>query len=111
MGSHPVIHNGISKSYFSVWAPYARSVSVIGDFNAWNGARHQLAKRSDESGIWEGTYPNIKEGNRYKFSINNSVGATIDKADPFATYSEISPATASVVHPLKKISVEGPGVA
>jgi 1,4-alpha-glucan branching enzyme len=79
-----------------VWAPNARAVSVIGDWNGWRGGRDPLAPR-ESSGIWEGVLPGISHGARYKFAIVGPDGVARDKADPFAARAEHPPATASVV--------------
>ena len=65
-GAHPIILDGKAGVYFSVWAPSAKAVSVIGDFNSWNSEKHQLNVRWDSSGIWEGFIPKAKKGMRYK---------------------------------------------
>ncbi len=97
-GSHPLELNGVKGTYFSVWAPTARKVSVIGNFNAWNDSEHELNVRWDGSGIWEGFIPDIGHGEIYKYKIfSNNHGAVTEKADPFARYCEQPPKTASVV--------------
>lgn len=99
LGSHPMELNGVKGTYFAVWAPSARSVSVIGDFNGWNDEEHQLNVRWDSSGIWEGFVPNVGVGDIYKYKIySNNHGAVTEKADPFARYSEHPPRTASIIH-------------
>ena len=65
-GAHLATVNGVEGTYFSVWAPSAKSVSVIGDFNYWNNETHKLNVRWDESGIWEGFIPNIGNGSVYR---------------------------------------------
>lgn len=98
MGSHPVEVNGVKGTYFSVWAPNATHVSVIGDFNQWNTKAHPLAVRWDSSGIWEGFIPEVRQGALYKYHIISSVeGTHLDKGDPFAFSWETPPCTASVV--------------
>ncbi len=83
--------------HFAVWAPNARRVSVVGDFNAWDGRRHQMRKRID-SGLWEIFAPDIGEGAVYKFEIIGRDGALLPlKADPFGFAAELRPSTASVV--------------
>ncbi len=84
--------------HFSVWAPNAKQVSVIGDFNAWAKGQDKLIPRLDGSGIWEGTIENAKKGSVYKFFIESSArDYSVEKADPFALYSEVPPKTGSVV--------------
>jgi 1,4-alpha-glucan branching enzyme len=80
-----------------VWAPNARNVSVIGNFNNWSNKDHKLSPRWDESGIWEGFFPGIGKGEAYKYAILSNTGEYLEKADPFAFYAEIAPATASIV--------------
>jgi 1,4-alpha-glucan branching enzyme len=81
---------------FAVWAPNARAVSVIGDWNGWRADADQMKPR-ESSGIWELTIGNVGHGTRYKFAITAPDGRTFDKADPFAARAEHPPATASVV--------------
>ena len=98
LGSHPIEVNGEKGTYFAVWAPTAKSVSVVGDFNGWQGNEHQLNVRWDESGIWEGFIPGISKGTLYKYNIHsNNFGIVTEKADPFAKFCEHPPKTASVV--------------
>ncbi|WP_158838850.1 1,4-alpha-glucan branching protein GlgB [Polaribacter sp. L3A8] len=97
-GSHITTVDGIKGTYFAVWAPSAKSVSVIGDFNFWLEREHHLNVRWDGSGIWEGFIPDIGKGTIYKYKIrsaNNNV--TTEKADPFARRCEHPPKTASEV--------------
>jgi 1,4-alpha-glucan branching enzyme len=89
---------GKSGTYFAVWAPNATSVSVIGDFNAWDVSRHPLTCRSDSSGIWEGFLPRVDAGTVYKYHIISAVDDyRMDKADPFARLWEVSPQTGTRV--------------
>ena len=98
LGSHPMAVDGARGTYFAVWAPNAKSVSVIGDFNGWNTGAHMLAARGDGSGIWEGFVPGVSQGCLYKYHIVSTYADyAADKGDPFAHYWEISPLTASVV--------------
>jgi 1,4-alpha-glucan branching enzyme len=97
LGAHLVTHEGVDGIGFAVWAPNARRVSVVGDFNAWDGRRHQMRKRID-SGLWEIFAPDIGEGTVYKFEIVGADGALQPlKADPFGFAAEMRPSTASVV--------------
>ncbi len=96
-GAHPMEIDGEKGVYFSVWAPSAKKVSVVGDFNYWNDKQHQLNVRWDGSGIWEGFIPDTKEGIRYKFKIKSHNYVETEKADPYAFYCETPPNTASVV--------------
>lgn len=98
LGAHPIKVNGVSGVYFAVWAPSARSVSVVGDFNYWIQGEHQLNVRWDSSGIWEGFIPDVQEGTAYKYKIQSVNGGVIsEKADPFAFYCEKPPLTASII--------------
>ncbi len=83
-------------TYFSVWAPNATFVSVVGYFNEWNKESHPLKVRQDNSGIWEGFIPNIGAGEAYKYHIHGFQGIKLDKGDPFAHFWEKRPFTASI---------------
>ena len=96
-GSHVVELNGVVGTYFSVWAPNAQYVSVIGNFNGWNRGSHSLFSRWDSSGIWEGFIPNVGVGETYKYFIKASSGENLEKSDPFALRWEVPPHTASIV--------------
>lgn len=96
LGAHLIDHEGASGVHFAVWAPNARRVSIVGDFNAWDGRRHPMRLRQD-SGIWEIFIPDLGEGRPYKYEIVGAKGVRLPlKADPFAFRSELRPATASV---------------
>jgi 1,4-alpha-glucan branching enzyme len=97
LGAHPMECDGIDGVHFAVWAPQASRVSVVGDFNAWDGRRHPMRKRID-SGLWEIFAPGIGEGAVYKYEIAGP-GGTLQplKADPFGFAAELRPSTASVV--------------
>ena len=83
---------------FSVWAPNAVEVSVIGDFNEWRAGANRLRQREDSSGIWEGYVPGVKHGDCYKYRIvSRYSGYEVEKSDPFALCCEIPPRTASRV--------------
>ncbi len=97
MGAHPMSIDGIEGVHFAVWAPNAMRVSVVGDFNYWNGKRHQMKKLA-KSGIYELFIPGLKPGAKYKFEIKTSNTVLLLKSDPYAFYSELRPATASVVY-------------
>ncbi|MBF2709485.1 1,4-alpha-glucan branching protein GlgB [Flavobacterium soyangense] len=98
LGAHLLEVDGVKGVYFAVWAPSARSVSVVGDFNYWIQGEHQLQVRWDSSGIWEGFIPGIEKGSTYKYKIqSNNNGIITEKADPFALYCEHPPHTASVI--------------
>ena len=83
-------------TYFSVWAPNATAVFVVGNFNDWNNQSHPLKVRLDQSGIWEGFIPDILQGEVYKYHIHGVNDVRLDKADPFAHYAELRPLTASI---------------
>jgi 1,4-alpha-glucan branching enzyme len=97
LGSRMVKWKEQEGAYFAVWAPNARSVSVIGNFNYWQKGQHNLHARWDQSGIWEGFFPDIKHGEAYKYAIHSNTGEQLDKADPFAVFNETPPKTASIV--------------
>ncbi len=98
LGSHLTEVDGVKGTYFAVWAPSAKSVSVVGDFNYWNANEHQLNVRWDSSGIWEGFIPGVDKGTKYKYKIHsNNNDIWTEKADPFARFCEQPPNTASVV--------------
>jgi 1,4-alpha-glucan branching enzyme len=102
LGAHLTEVNGVMGVYFAVWAPSARFVSVVGDFNYWIQGEHQLNVRWDDSGIWEGFIPGIDKGTTYKYKIqSNNGGIVTEKADPFALYCEHPPQTASVIWDLE----------
>ena len=97
-GSHIVEVKGKKGTYFAVWAPSAKAVSVIGDFNFWIEGEHKLSVRWDASGIWEGFIPGVGKGNLYKYKIQSHHNdIKTEKADPYARRSEHPPKTASVV--------------
>lgn len=95
-GAHLAKHKGQQGTYFAVWAPNARAVAVIGDFNQWNAGANALLPRWDQSGIWEVFVPGVGKGAAYKYAIHSPSGSYLEKADPLATYAEIAPKTASV---------------
>ena len=97
LGSHIIELEGEWGTYFAVWAPNARSVSVVGNFNGWNTNEHPLNPRWDSSGIWEGFIPGIGRGELYKYHIHAQDGRHLEKGDPYALFWEIPPNTASIV--------------
>ncbi len=97
LGAHLSTHNGEEGTYFAVWAPNAKAISVIGNFNHWQDGQHKLNPRWDESGIWEGFFPGLAQGEVYKYAIHSNTGEYLEKADPFAFYAEVPPKTASIV--------------
>jgi 1,4-alpha-glucan branching enzyme len=97
-GSHITTVDGVKGTYFAVWAPSAKSVAVIGDFNFWLEGEHHLNVRWDGSGIWEGFIPDVHNGSIYKYKIRSAHNdITTEKADPFARRCEHPPKTASIV--------------
>ena len=97
LGAHAMRVNGVEGTYFAVWAPNARRVSVMSDFNGWNRSSHPLRPRG-KSGIWEGFISGIGRGAIYKYYIvSQHHKYRVEKADPFAVYSEIPPRTASII--------------
>jgi len=96
LGSHLEMVDGAEGASFTVWAPNAKSVSVIGGFNDWERGRHRLRKRADLSGLWEGFIPGLRGGALYKYHIvSNFNNYSVDKGDPFARRWEVPPRTAS----------------
>ena len=100
LGAHPGALGQTLGTHFGVWAPNARSVCVMGDFNGWNPDSHPLAPRWDGSGVWEGFVPGVGTGTVYKYRISGPEGFVADKGDPYAFRWEEPPRTASVVHAL-----------
>jgi 1,4-alpha-glucan branching enzyme len=97
LGAHPLTARGETGTLFSVWAPAAERVYVMGEFNGWDKTSHPLRCKGD-SGIWEGFVPGVGEGAPYKYHIASRYqGYRVDKADPFAFFGEVPPRTASVV--------------
>ena len=102
LGAHPMTHEGVEGAHFAVWAPNATRVSVVGDFNGWDGRTAQMRKRVD-SGVWEIFLPGAHLGTRYKYEIVGPDGTLQPlKADPFGFAAQIRPDTASQV-----ASIEG----
>jgi 1,4-alpha-glucan branching enzyme len=108
MGAHPRAIDGIAGTAFTVWAPNASRVSVVGDFNHWDGRRHPMRLRR-ECGVWELFLPGIGEGAHYKFELLDREGRLLpQKADPYARRSELRPATASIVAALPPLVPPSP---
>jgi 1,4-alpha-glucan branching enzyme len=103
LGATPRTHEGVVGCSFAVWAPNAMRVSVVGDFNFWDGRRHPMRLRR-ECGVWEIFLPDVAEGARYKFELLSRDGELLpQKVDPYARQAELRPATASVVAPLSPL--------
>lgn len=96
LGAHPTVQQGVAGIKFAVWAPRARSVFLVGDFNYWDGRVNPM-RSMGVSGVWELFVPGLSLGERYKFEIKTEAGEVRVKADPYAHASELRPATASVV--------------
>ncbi|HZZ87197.1 MAG TPA: 1,4-alpha-glucan branching enzyme, partial [Caulobacteraceae bacterium] len=96
LGAHVTELDGVRGVAFSVWAPNARRVSVVGDFNSWDGRRHAMRLRHG-TGVWELFVPRLAAGERYKFEVVGAAGELVQKADPLARATEPPPATASIV--------------
>ncbi|MBC7940736.1 MAG: 1,4-alpha-glucan branching enzyme, partial [Chitinophagaceae bacterium] len=97
--------DGVAGTGFAVWAPNASRVSVVGDFNLWDGRRHPMRLRR-ECGVWEIFLPGVLAGARYKFELLDAQGRLLpQKADPFARQSELRPANASVVATMPPVVV------
>jgi 1,4-alpha-glucan branching enzyme len=99
LGAVPRRLEDVDGVAFSVWAPNARRVSLVGDFNSWDGRRHPMRLRHG-AGVWEIFIPRLMPGERYKFEIEGADGVVRRKADPLARATEAPPATASIVAPL-----------
>jgi 1,4-alpha-glucan branching enzyme len=96
LGAHPITIDGTAGTVFRVWAPAARRVSVIGNFNYWDGRVHQMRVLGD-SGIWELFLPGISKGEIYKYEILSEHGGLLEKSDPYQFFGELRPKTASIV--------------
>jgi 1,4-alpha-glucan branching enzyme len=96
LGAHPVTVDGVAGVHFAVWAPNAASVSVVGDFNEWDGRRHPM-RALGESGVWAVVVPGAAEGQRYKFELHLRSGGLVLKTDPYGFAFELAPATAAII--------------
>ncbi|NOQ94730.1 MAG: 1,4-alpha-glucan branching protein GlgB [Methylophaga sp.] len=96
MGAHPHQVNGVDGILFSTWAPSAQRVSIVSNFNQWDGRKHPMRVRGD-SGVWELFIPDVSAGEIYKFEIRNHDGSLHSKMDPYGQESELRPATGSIV--------------
>jgi len=96
LGSHVMTIGEVTGVHFAVWAPNAQRVSVIGDFNGWDGRPHPMRKLLP-SGVWELFIPELTPGACYKFEVRTHAGQLIEKADPYARFFEVPPRSASVI--------------
>lgn len=100
LGAHPVTLEGVEGVGFAVWAPNAQRVSVVGDFNAWDGRRHPMRRRF-EAGVWELFVPGLQKGAHYKYELLGASGERLPlKSDPLSFFQQQAPETASLVHGL-----------
>ncbi|MGL6212005.1 MAG: GlgB N-terminal domain-containing protein, partial [Paracoccaceae bacterium] len=101
LGAHLIRHEGVDGVHFAVWAPNADRVSVVGDFNIWDGRRHPMRRRG-ATGVWETFIPGLAEGATYKYELRGAGGGLVPlKADPVGFGSEHPPANASVVRDIR----------
>ena len=100
LGAHPMTINGIKGTYFAVWAPHARAVSVVGDFNMWDGRLHPM-RTLEVSGVYELFIPGVEAGAIYKYQILTRTDEILMKSDPYANCGELRPKNASVVADLR----------
>jgi 1,4-alpha-glucan branching enzyme len=98
MGAQLRTINGVAGVNFAVWAPNAQAVTLVGDFNRWDGRQHQLRKHNN--GVWELFVPGLQAGEIYKYRVKTKFGETIDKTDPYGFAAELPPRTASIVSDL-----------
>jgi 1,4-alpha-glucan branching enzyme len=96
LGARPLTVDGTDGVAFTVWAPSARGVAVVGDFNGWDARRHPLRSMGG-SGVWEAFVPDARVGDRYKLAVHGADGLVTLRADPIAREAEVPPATASIV--------------
>jgi len=97
LGATCMTIDGVEGVLFAVWAPNAKRISVIGDFNGWNGCRNPM-RCLGSSGVWELFIPGLKDYDKYKFEIKSNTGQTLQKADPYAFFAELRPYTSSMVY-------------
>ena len=103
LGAHKVTVRGKEGVYFAVWAPNARRVSVVGDFNEWDFEENYM-ERQEPAGIYTCFIPGVQDGDLYKFCIETMQGKRLFKADPFANYAEMRPGTASRITDISHLS-------
>lgn len=95
LGAHPTTENGVQGVRFAVWAPGAQHVSVVGDWNGWNGFDNPMQR--EDFGFWSAFVPSAEHGQRYKYRVTAANGNTVDKSDPYGTFFELRPATSSII--------------
>ena len=100
LGAHLTELDGVKGVYFALWAPNGRNVSILGDFNCWDGREHQMRKRGN--GIWELFIPELTSGASYKYEVKNWEGHIYEKSDPYGFQQEVRPKTASIVADLNQ---------
>lgn len=100
LGAHPANINGVKGFTFAVWAPTAKRVSVVGDFNLWDGRRHMM-ERIEDTGVFSIFIPGLKGGELYKYEIKKSDGQNVLKADPYGFFSQKRPDNASVIYDIE----------
>ena len=98
MGAHPAVRDGQDGWVFRVWAPHARSVAVMGDFNGWNDSDHPMELLND--GVWETFIPGLQQYDSYKYAVHTASGRVLAKSDPYAFHAETRPGTASKLYDL-----------
>ncbi len=103
LGAHPVVHQGVAGVKFAVWAPHARQVALVGDFNFWDGRVNPM-RSLGKSGVWELFVPGLTAGEKYKFEIRSQEGHLRIKSDPYANFHEMRPRTASIVADLQQFT-------
>lgn len=102
LGAHVVEHEGVKGIHFAVWAPNAHRVDVVGNFNHWKADLNHTLTPQENSGIWSGFFPDLHEGELYKYLIHTRNHGVFEKADPYAFQSELRPKSASVVANIDK---------
>ncbi len=95
-GAHVMTIGGVTGVHFAVWAPNAQRVSVVGDFNRWDGRVHPM-RRLVPSGVWELFVPNVPVGACYKYEVRTAAGHLLEKSDPYAQLFEVPPNSASII--------------
>ena len=98
LGSHAQMRDGVDGYVFRVWAPHAKEVAVMGDFNGWDDSDHPMEPVG--GGVWEGFVPGLKRYDAYKYAIHTQNGTVLAKADPYAFHAETRPGTASKLYEL-----------